>query len=62
MKKYSNEARELLSSIELYDIKAGSGQQGPPPPACGVLCTTCIGCSVTCTACSSKMMDVIVIP
>lgn len=68
MKKYSVEARELLSSIELYDIKAGTG--GPstgetpqqPPMVCGVICTTCVGCTTSCTACTSTMMDVIVVP
>lgn len=64
MKKYSNEARELLSAVELYDIKAGGGNNGQIPtqqPTCGVMCATCIGCT-TCMACTTRYMDVIIVP
>lgn len=63
MKKYSSEARELLSSIELFEIKAGKEEQTntTPDTSCTV-CATCIGCSSSCTACVTKMLDVIVIP
>lgn len=52
MKKYSDEARELLSAVELYDIKAGESTAPPTPPTCGILCSTCVGCT-TCTLCIS---------
>lgn len=65
MKKYSTEAKELLTNAELYEIKAGtSGRDGDDqqPDACTLLCSTCIGCTTSCLACTSKMMDVIPIP
>lgn len=50
MKKYSIEARELLSAAELYDIKAGGGEtkqisQATQEPTCGVMCASCVGCT-----------------
>lgn len=64
MKKYSIEARELLSETELYEIKAGGDDDmgaTRDPPTCGVICATCIGC-VSCMACSTRYLDVIVVP
>lgn len=65
MKKYSIEARELLSAVELYNIKAGGGgkdkQIAPQPekPTCGVMCASCVGCT-SCTACTTRYLDVII--
>lgn len=62
MKKYSKDAHELLSTMELFEIKAGSGEQfekEQPAPACGLLCATCVGCSSSCTACTTVVMVVI---
>lgn len=64
MKKFSLEAKELLSKAEMYEIKAGKGEriaEMNSQEACGLLCHTCIVCE-TCKSCSSKVMDVIVIP
>lgn len=64
MKKFSKEAEELLSAMELYEIKAGSGGDKLQPAteeeeAC-VVCSTCVGCSSSCTTCTSRFMDVII--
>lgn len=51
-KKYSLDAKELLSKSELYELKAG----GNPPTdlgddssvcnsSCIIICTTCISCT-----------------
>lgn len=54
MKKYALEARELLSSAELYELKAGDGGGEPVGPG-GTIpkCESCAVC-VQCTTCSSK--------
>lgn len=63
MKNFSHEARELLSSIELYEIKAGAS---PNAQICNFMCATCVGCTtactscIGCTSCTSTMMDVII--
>lgn len=63
MKKISDEARELLSAVELYDIKAGGGPTDQPvtgqQPVCGIMCATCIACT-TCTTCLTTYLDVII--
>lgn len=55
MKKYSKEAKELLSTMELYEIKGGG--DGPIKiEFCNTSCTICndcTGCAVDCTACTS---------
>lgn len=62
MKKYSIEAKELLTTVELYEIKAGATEKADSlQPSCGVMCSSCVGCT-SCMACTSVMMDVIVIP
>lgn len=64
MKKYSIEARELLSAVELYDIKAGGGENkqiSTQQPTCGVMCASCVGCT-SCTACTTRYLDVIIVP
>lgn len=50
MKKYSLEAKDLLSEAELCEIKAGLSAIDPPAH-CSLLCTTCVGCSSSCTTC-----------
>lgn len=60
MKKYSIEARELLSDVELYEIKAGAGESLETikqEPTCGVMCASCVGCT-SCTACTTRYLDV----
>ncbi len=57
MKKFTHDARELLSTSELYEIKAGENLSRYED--C-ILCSQCMACT-TCVACSSKMADVIVI-
>ena len=60
MKKYSTEARELLSSIELYNIKAGGGNEpetGDESTDC-TFCSTCIGCT-SCTICTHSYYDIL---
>ncbi len=59
MKKYSLEARELLSNAELYELKAGDGGGEPvgpggPIPKCH-FCAECIACASECTACTNKV-------
>ncbi len=64
MKRFSIEARELLSAEELYNIKAGDGDNKPINPdieTCGLFCTNCVLC-ITCTSCNTKAMDVIILP
>lgn len=65
MKKYSKDANELLSTFELIEIKAGGTdqlEQMQPVQNCGIICTTCLGCTSSCTVCTTKMMDVVPIP
>ena len=58
MKKYSLLATELLSHSELCEIKAGKKELAQPiPNLCGVLCTSCMTCTSSCT---SMMLDVII--
>lgn len=48
--KYSLEAKELLTSAEKYEIKAGGNVQ---PGHCSMCASACsLACSTTCTACS----------
>lgn len=60
MKNYTQEARELLSNSELYEIKAGENFQDDDltTSECD-LCAQCVACSSSCVACSSKMADVL---
>lgn len=65
MKKYALEARELLSSAELYELKAGDGGGEPvgpggPIPRC-IECVQCVSCSTcsSCDACYSKAKPVV---
>lgn len=67
MKKYSTEARELLSTMEQYEIKAGGEDDGDgtviviKPNICTTVCTTCTFCTnectlcTTCTSCTTKI-------
>ena len=55
MKKYSKEAKELLSSAELFEIKAGSSERtAPDQPTCKFVCTSCTACT-TCTVCTTEV-------
>lgn len=63
MKKYSIEAKELLTNAELYEIKAGTDvkitiRNDTMQSSCGLMCIACVGCTV-CKVCVSKVMDVI---
>ena len=65
MKKYSKDAFELLSNMELFEIKAG-GPDDPEDPedekeVC-IICTTCVGCTSTCMVCTNKVSDILPIP
>lgn len=65
MKKYSSEARELLSTMEQHDVKAGGNNTTIviSPTICTSICATCVGCTsecavcVGCTACTSWVMS-----
>lgn len=60
MKKYSVEAKELLTTVELHEIKAGERSEPDTiTGTCGILCSNCIGCT-SCTACTSSMTDIFV--
>lgn len=61
MKKYSLDAKDLLSKAEMFEIKAGEKQNATDKHSCD-MCTTCVGCSSSCTMCTTKAFDVIVIP
>lgn len=63
MRKYSVEAKELLSSMELYEIKAGASDKISKDLESSdcALCSSCLACT-SCTACTTKAMDVIVVP
>ena len=60
MEKYSFEAKDLLSSAEMFDIKAGEKQSAMMDQGCD-LCTSCLACTL-CTACVSEALDVITLP
>lgn len=60
MKKYSLDAKDLLSKAEMFEIKAGENQNSTVEHSCDI-CLTCLACT-SCTACISKAMDVIVLP
>lgn len=54
MKKYSSEARELLSTMEQYDVKAGGNGDTTiivSPTICVNICGSCVGCTTDCTVC-----------
>ncbi len=58
MKKYSAEAKELLSQAELFEIKAGSsGRSTPEGPTCRYACVSCVGCT-QCLTCTSKVFSI----
>lgn len=58
MKKYSAEAKELLTTVELYEIKAGtSGRSAPEEPTCKIACVSCVGCT-QCLTCTSKVFSI----
>lgn len=64
MKEYSSEARELLSTMEQYDIKAGGDTTIViSPTICTSICAACVGCTsecavcVGCTACTTRVMS-----
>ena len=59
MTRYSKEAKELLSTFELYEVKAGENKA--IEQEISICNNTCMACS-SCVACTSKMMDVIIIP
>lgn len=61
MRKYSVEAKELLSSMELYEIKAGTSDKISKEVESSdcTMCATCLACT-SCTACTTKAMDVII--
>ncbi|WP_157766258.1 hypothetical protein [Prevotella intermedia] len=61
MKKYSVEAKELLSSMELYEIKAGTNDKVSKEVELSdcTICASCLACT-SCMACTSKAMDVII--
>ncbi len=65
MKKHSLEAKDLLNNAEMFEIKAGGDFQhringiDGSGGGCGI-CTTCLGCTNNCTACTSRMLDVII--
>ena len=53
MKKYSSEARELLSNMEQYEVKAGGENGGVTPPnLCVTICATCVSCVTSCAVCA----------
>lgn len=56
MEQYSVGANELLSSMELYEIKAGKADLLDSKG-----CTVCLVC-ISCTMCISKAIDIIIIP
>lgn len=59
MKKYSHDARELLTDSELYEIKAGEASKGNGNEhSCTMCASTCVACA-TCVACTSTMADVL---
>ena len=60
MKKYSIEAKDLLSKAEKYEIKAGEDLKGNNNNNAGNcdICAICVACS-TCTACTSKALDIV---
>ena len=60
MKKYSLDAKDLLSKAEMFEIKAGEKQNATVEQSCDI-CSTCLACT-SCTACTSKAMDVIMLP
>lgn len=53
MKKYSSEARELLSTMEQYDVKAGGNDTTIviSPNICVTPCATCVNCNTQCAIC-----------
>lgn len=66
MKKYSLDAKDLLSDYEMFEIKAGHAIDDTSHPMDCVMCaSSCVGCSSLCTACTtckaciSEAMDVI---
>jgi hypothetical protein len=63
MEKYSSEARELLSTMEQYDVKAGGDTIITiSPTICTTVCGSCVGCTaecavcVGCTTCTTRVM------
>ncbi len=61
MKNHSLEAKELLSTAEMFEIKAGDKKSANVEESCGV-CTNCLACTSTCTACTSTALDVLKLP
>lgn len=58
MRKYSLEAKDLLSEAELCEIKAGLDAVDPPTH-CSLICATCVSCPSSCTTCMSSALDVL---
>lgn len=61
-KRYSLDAKELLTKSELYEIKAGENLKGNSEGDINInIChSNCIACT-SCVSCTTKMMDVIVL-
>ena len=60
MKKFSLEAKELLSKAEMYEIKAGKRAVQQQTSGDCTLCDTCVACSESCMACTNTQMDVFI--
>lgn len=56
LKKFSLEAKELLTQSELYEIKAGSNPNDEDEGC--LICASCIGCQSECTACVNQVIDI----
>ena len=61
-KRYSLDAKDLLTKSEIYEIKAGENVKGDKVEDITIdICHTgCVACT-SCVSCSSRMKDVIVI-
>lgn len=58
-KRYSLDAKDLLSESEIYEIKAGEKTNSSPDMRIEICASSCVACT-TCVSCSSRMMDVII--
>lgn len=54
MKKLYIDAKDLLSNMELSEIKAGENKDKPKDDC--TVCTTCVACATDCVTCTNNVV------
>lgn len=56
-KRYSIKAKELLSDLEMYEIKAGETNLATNSQ-CKSICSQCVVCPPACTVCTTNIKHI----